>query len=169
MGLAWQQGPLAAGSIGTFLVPDSLPARLLYAEPLRRRMRVKLGGRWIAQSDDVVLLHEPGRYPVAYFPKGDIALDILTPTDRTTSHPDLGPTAWYALRAGDRKAARSAWSTRASRRTPTSSPIASPSPGTRRTPSTKRTSGSWATPPTPTTASTSARRAVSWWCAPATP
>ena len=33
MGLAWQQGPLAPGAIGRFLVPDPLPERLLYAEP----------------------------------------------------------------------------------------------------------------------------------------
>jgi uncharacterized protein (DUF427 family) len=109
MGLAWQQGPLAPGSIGTFLVPEPLPARLLYAEPLRRRMRVRFGDTWIAQSDDVVLLHEPGRYPVAYFPKGDIARDILAPADRTTNHPDLGRTAWYAVTAGDRTAPRGAW------------------------------------------------------------
>jgi hypothetical protein len=66
MGLAWQQGPLAPGAIGRFLVPDPLPRRLLYAEPLRRRMRVRFGGAWIADSEDVVVLHEPGRYPVAY-------------------------------------------------------------------------------------------------------
>jgi uncharacterized protein (DUF427 family) len=109
MGLAWQQGPLAPGSIGTFLVPEPLPARLLYAELLRRRMRVRFGDTWIAQSDDVVLLHEPGRYPVAYFPKGDIARDILAPAGRTTNHPDLGRTAWYAVTAGDRTAPRGAW------------------------------------------------------------
>ena len=68
MGLAWQQGPLAPGAIGHFLVPDPLPERLLFAEPLRRRMRVRFGGEWIAESEDVVLLHEPGHYPVAYFP-----------------------------------------------------------------------------------------------------
>jgi uncharacterized protein (DUF427 family) len=61
MGLAWQQGPLVPGAIGRFLVPDPLPPRLLYAEPLRRRMRVKFGGIWIADSQDVTLLHEPGR------------------------------------------------------------------------------------------------------------
>jgi uncharacterized protein (DUF427 family) len=35
-------------------------------------MRVRFGGTWIADSEDVILLHEPGRYPVAYFPHGDI-------------------------------------------------------------------------------------------------
>jgi len=44
MGLSWQQGPLAPGAIGRFLVPDPLPDRLLFAEPLRRRTRVRFGG-----------------------------------------------------------------------------------------------------------------------------
>ena len=43
MGLSWQQGPLSTGAVGRFLVPESLPHRLLYAEPLRRRMRVRFG------------------------------------------------------------------------------------------------------------------------------
>jgi uncharacterized protein (DUF427 family) len=109
MGLAWQQGPLAPGSIGHFLVPDPLPERLLYAEPLRRRMRVLFAQTAIAQSDDVVLLHEPGRYPVAYFPKEDINPDVLQPSDHTSEHPDLGQTAWYAVELGERKAPRGAW------------------------------------------------------------
>lgn len=41
MGLAWQQGPLATGSVGHFLTEQPLPPRLLFAEPLRRRMRVR--------------------------------------------------------------------------------------------------------------------------------
>jgi hypothetical protein len=38
MGLSWRQGPLAPGAIGRFLVPEPLPQRLLYAQPLRRRL-----------------------------------------------------------------------------------------------------------------------------------
>jgi uncharacterized protein (DUF427 family) len=109
MGLAWQQGPLAPGAEGTFLVAQPLPERLLYAEPLRRRLRVQYGGTWIAQSDNVVILHEPGRYPVAYFPRADLADGVLRDTDRTTHHPELGRTAWYAVRHGDHEAARGAW------------------------------------------------------------
>lgn len=108
MGLSWQQGPLAPGAIGTFLV-EQLPERILYAEPLRRRMRVRFGGAWIAQSDDVVILHEPGRYPVAYFPRGDIAEGVLEATERTTAHPELGATSWSAVRVGDHQAPRAAW------------------------------------------------------------
>jgi uncharacterized protein (DUF427 family) len=109
MGLSWQQGPLAPGGVGHFLVPDPLPERLLYVEPLRRRMRVLFGGSWIADSENVTLLHEPGRYPVAYFPLGDVAMDVLEPSDHTTSHRDLGPTAWYTIRAGEQNTPRAAW------------------------------------------------------------
>jgi uncharacterized protein (DUF427 family) len=50
-------------------------------------MRVCFGGRWIADSEHVVLLHEPGRYPVAYFPQDSItarwnlvSIGLATPT-----------------------------------------------------------------------------------------
>jgi uncharacterized protein (DUF427 family) len=109
MGLAWQQGPLAPGSAGHFLVPDPLPERLLFAEPLRRRMRVRFGEEWIADSESVVLLHEPGRYPVAYFPKADIAANALEPSEHSSEHRDLGATKWYMVRAGGQVAERGAW------------------------------------------------------------
>jgi uncharacterized protein (DUF427 family) len=109
MGLAWQQGPLAPGATGRFLVPDPLPERLLYAEPLRRRLRVKFGGAWIADSEDVVLLHEPGRYPVAYFPRAAFSGDVLQASDYTTKHEDLGPTSWFTVAAGGQTRPRAAW------------------------------------------------------------
>ena len=109
MGLAWQQGPLASRAVGQFLVEQPLPERVLFAEPLRRRMRVKFGDHWIADSSDVVLLHEPGHYPVAYFPRADVAPGVLVDTDRVTGHQDLGKTAWFTVRAGERTAQRAAW------------------------------------------------------------
>src|SRR5258707_7887805 len=109
MGLAWQQGPLATASVGHFLTEQPLPSRLLFAEPLRRRMRVRFADQWIVDSEDVVLLHEPGRYPVAYFPRGDVREDVLVPEDRTTRHRELGPTAWFDVRAGEQHAQRAAW------------------------------------------------------------
>jgi uncharacterized protein (DUF427 family)/MOSC domain-containing protein YiiM len=82
---------------------------MLFAEPLRRRMRVRFGGAWIADSEDVMLLHEPGRYPVAYFPLAAVADGALEPAGHTTKHADLGPTAWYTVRAGEHSKARAAW------------------------------------------------------------
>lgn len=109
MGLAWQQGPLATGSVGHFLTEQPMPSRPLFAEPLRRRMRVRFADRWIADSEDVILLHEPGRYPVAYFPRGDIEEQTLLAEDRVTQHRDLGATQWYTVRAVGREANHGAW------------------------------------------------------------
>ena len=109
MGLAWQQGPLSTGAVGRFLVPDPLPQRLLFAERLRRRMRVRFGGDWIADSEDVVLLHAPGRYPVAYFPQEDVAPGALIGSDRRTDDRDLGATRWFSVQGGRQRAERAAW------------------------------------------------------------
>jgi uncharacterized protein (DUF427 family) len=109
MGLSWQQGPLSPGAIGRFLVPEPLPQRLLYAEPLRRRMRVRFGGTWIADSEHVLLLFEPGHYPMAYFPETDVAPNTLDRIEHTTRHRDLGLTSWYTVHAGDKSASRGAW------------------------------------------------------------
>ena len=70
MGLAWQQGPLATGSVGHFLTEQPLPPRLLFAEPLRRRMRVRFADRWIADSEDVVLLTRTGPLSGGLLPAG---------------------------------------------------------------------------------------------------
>jgi uncharacterized protein (DUF427 family) len=109
MGLSWQQGPLAPGAIGRFLMPDPLPKRLLYAEPLRRRMRVRFGEDWIADSEQVVLLFEPGRYPVAYFPETDVSREALEHNGHDTRHADLGLTSWYTVHVGTKNAPRGAW------------------------------------------------------------
>jgi uncharacterized protein (DUF427 family) len=108
MGLSWQQGPLGRNPNGQFLVPG-MPARVLYAEPVRRRMRAELGDRTVVQSDDAVLLFEPGRYPVAYFPIGDFAEGALRPTEHRTTHPELGETSWFEVVGGTRDAGRGAW------------------------------------------------------------
>jgi uncharacterized protein (DUF427 family) len=109
MGLAWQQGPLATTSVGHFLTPQPLPERLLFAEPLRRRMRVRFADQWITDSEDVVLLHEPGRYPVAYFAVDGVQSGTLLAEDRVTQHQDLGPMQWFTVRVGEREAKHAAW------------------------------------------------------------
>ncbi len=136
MGLSWQQGPLAPGAVGRFLTDRPLPERLLFAEPARRRLRVRLGGAWVADSEEVILLHEPGHYPVAYFPIEHISDGVLTPVDRTTTHRDLGATRWFTVAGPARRADRAAsWATHCSAGSSKAStpPLAwrSPSPSAR--------------------------------------
>src|SRR5689334_7477891 len=109
MGLAWQQGPLAVNAVGHFLTPEPLPSRLLFAEPLRRRMRVRLGEMWIADSEDVTLLHEPGRYPVAFFPRSDITSGTLVAENQLTQHPELGVVNWFAVQLAQQEVKYAAW------------------------------------------------------------
>ena len=110
MGLSWQQGPLGRDPNGRFLTASPMPERLLFAEPLRRRMSVELGGSVVVRSDEAVLLFEPGRYPVAYFPVGEIGDGVLQATDHRTRHPDLGDTKWFDVVGGDAQVARrGAW------------------------------------------------------------
>ncbi|HEV7775991.1 MAG TPA: DUF427 domain-containing protein [Luteibacter sp.] len=109
MGLSWQQGPLSTSPAGRFLTPEPLPERLLFAEPLRRRLRVKLADQWIVDSENVLLLHEPARYPVAYFPLADVRPGVLVAENRTTKHRDLGDTVWFSVEVGDRRVERAAW------------------------------------------------------------
>ena len=109
MGLSWQQGPLAPGAVGHFLTDQPLPDRLLFAEPARRRMRIRFDDTWIADSEEAILLHEPGHYPVAYLPIEHVEEGVLLPTDRTTTHRDLGATRWFTVAGPGRRAERAAW------------------------------------------------------------
>jgi uncharacterized protein (DUF427 family) len=55
------------------------------------------------------LLHETGRYPVAYFPPADVDAELLRPSGRRTSHPELGEAAWWSLQAGGQCFENVAW------------------------------------------------------------
>ena len=110
MGLSWQQGPLGRNPNGMFLTATPMPERVLYVEPLRRGMSVEFAGGIVVRSDDAVLLFEPARYPVAYFPLSDVADGVLEATDHETLHTDLGRTTWFDVVGRDgRRAKRGAW------------------------------------------------------------
>ncbi len=63
----------------------------------------------MVDSEEVVLLHEPDRYPVAFFPLNHVREGVLVPETRTTRHRELGATAWFSVRAGGKDAQRAAW------------------------------------------------------------
>ena len=110
MGLAWQQGPLGERPSGQFLLQQALPAHILYAEPAGRRMRVELAGAVVAHSERVTLLHETGRYPVAYFPPADLDAALLRPSSKRTQHSQLGHIGWWSLEIGGQRFGDVAWS-----------------------------------------------------------
>ena len=58
---------------------------LAFMEPTPRRIRVMLEGEAIADSTNVLIMHETGHAPVYYFPFVDIRMDLMTLTDTITT------------------------------------------------------------------------------------
>ncbi|HZT86486.1 MAG TPA: DUF427 domain-containing protein [Stellaceae bacterium] len=78
-------------------------------EPSPRRVRVKFGGETIADSTGAHLLFETRHLPVYYFPRGDVRMDLLTPTGHQTFCPYKGTAAYWSVTAGGRVAENAVW------------------------------------------------------------
>jgi uncharacterized protein (DUF427 family) len=78
-------------------------------EPSPRRVRVKFNGEWIADSTSAHLLFETRHLPVYYFPRGDVRLDLMAPTDHHTFCPYKGTASYWTVRVGDRSAENAVW------------------------------------------------------------
>lgn len=110
MSLTWQEKPIFPRARGGWVhASGSVLERVLYAEPLQRRIQVRVGDHVIVDSEDVVLLHEPGRFPVAYFPLSDVTPGTMRPSGHVTESRDLGTTLWYSVLAGAEWTERGAW------------------------------------------------------------
>jgi uncharacterized protein (DUF427 family) len=70
---------------------------VLYVEDVPRRVRVLLGDELVADSDEVRLLHPPGRTPTYLFPSAHVRRDCFEPSERRQSDPGMGErTYWRA-------------------------------------------------------------------------
>ena len=78
-------------------------------EPSPRRVRVKFNGEWIADSSKAQLLFETRHLPVYYFPRGDVRMDRMTPTDHHTFCPYKGRASYWTLHVGDKLSENAVW------------------------------------------------------------
>jgi uncharacterized protein (DUF427 family) len=78
-------------------------------EPSSRWVRVRFGGQTVADSKRVMLLREPGRLPVYYFPRADVRAELLVPVDHGSRCPDRDAAICWTVRVGDRTAEHAAW------------------------------------------------------------
>lgn len=62
--------------------------------PTRVRVTVRAGGRLIADSTAALTLREANLPPVQYLPAGDVAADLLTPSDTVSYCPFKGDATW---------------------------------------------------------------------------
>jgi uncharacterized protein (DUF427 family) len=109
MGLMTGTGPLGRKPTGTFNFEPPPPGRSLYLEPTPKRVRVEVAGETVADSRRVILLQESGLQPVYYFPREDVRLDLLEPSDRHTRCPTKGEASYYSIKVGERVVENGAW------------------------------------------------------------
>ena len=102
MSLTVGSGPFGERPAGRFSPDLQVPDRLLYVEDNPRRIRAIFAKQTIADSTRVKLVHETGRLPVYYFPKGDVREDLLAPSERTESSAVKGTATYWSVKLGDR-------------------------------------------------------------------
>lgn len=78
-------------------------------EPSPRRVRVKFAGETIADSTAAHLLFETRHLPIYYFPRADVRVDLLRPTDHHSFCPYKGTAAYWSVAVGDRVAENAVW------------------------------------------------------------
>jgi uncharacterized protein (DUF427 family) len=85
------------------------PDHHIHFEASPRRVRVKFGGEWIADSTDMVLMYEVNHLPVYYFPVKDVRLDLLHPTDHTSHCQYKGDASYWTVEAGGQTSKNAVW------------------------------------------------------------
>jgi uncharacterized protein (DUF427 family) len=74
-----------------------------------RRVRVKFNGETIADSGAAHLLFETRHLPVYYFPRADVRMDLLAPTDHHSFCPYKGTASYWTIRVGDKVSENAVW------------------------------------------------------------
>ncbi|MFA5581285.1 MAG: DUF427 domain-containing protein [Paracoccaceae bacterium] len=58
---------------------------------------VRAGGAVLGESRDALELNEPGHAPLIFFPRGDIAMAFLEPSDKVSENPGKGDARYYSI------------------------------------------------------------------------
>ena len=74
------------------------------------RVSASIDGKVVAESDDVIRVDETGAPPRFYFPREDVKVDQLTPSDTHTHCPFKGDASYYNVTQGGRELKDAIWS-----------------------------------------------------------
>jgi uncharacterized protein (DUF427 family) len=77
-----------------------------------RWVRAFFGGQAIADSKRVLLAFEPRRLPVYYFPREDVRMDLLQPSDYSAASGERSPMVRWSLELDGRRVDNVGWSYR---------------------------------------------------------
>jgi uncharacterized protein (DUF427 family) len=79
-------------------------------EPTPRRVRVTFNGETVVDTTDARLLFETRHLPVYYFPKKDVRMELMAPTDHHTHCPYKGDASYWNVTVAGRTAENAVWS-----------------------------------------------------------
>jgi uncharacterized protein (DUF427 family) len=96
--------------IGRATLVGMSPGHTITTETIEPRVRVVAGGETLADSTDVVVLHETGLPERYYFPRADVRMDLLVPTDTATSCPFKGDATYWTAKLDAGEVVDVAWS-----------------------------------------------------------
>ncbi|CAN7357741.1 DUF427 domain-containing protein [Phyllobacterium sp. LjRoot231] len=74
---------------------SEVPAVLI--EPTNRRIRLKLGDRFIADTTGAIVIYENGGHPTYYLPKADFIAGVLKPSTKTEPSSLFGTKVYWSL------------------------------------------------------------------------
>lgn len=86
------------------------PDHPITVKPNPARIRVTVGGRVIAETDNALTLREAAYPAVQYIPRQDVDMSQLTPSTHTTYCPYKGECSYYSIPAGGERTVNSVWS-----------------------------------------------------------
>ena len=85
------------------------PDHPISVTPISRRIVVTVAGRTVADTRNALLLREANYPPVAYIPRQDADMSLLTRSDLTSYCPYKGDCTYYSIPAGGEKSANAVW------------------------------------------------------------
>ena len=85
------------------------PEHHVRQKPVPGRMRAQLGADVLAESSDVIEVDEDQNPPRYYFPRDDVRMDRMTPSETRTYCPFKGEASYFSLELGDGPLPDAAW------------------------------------------------------------
>jgi len=85
------------------------PDHPITVEPSALRVTATVAGRTIADSTSTLELNEAGYPTVHYFPRADVEMGLLEPTDHATYCPYKGDAAYFSITTDDGAVDNAVW------------------------------------------------------------
>lgn len=85
------------------------PRNSILFSPFPRRLRARLGGVEVLDTEAAMLLHESGIFPQVYVPIGDVAMEHLAKTELSTHCPYKGDASYWTVSAGGQTEEDAVW------------------------------------------------------------